>query len=118
MNSSEPQLRKRFDEEGRLVEETELRDGIPHGISQLWSSSGQLVGKAEYRDGKLHGEALLWNEAGVLVCRAHYAEGELHGQYESWWGDGRRKEDGMYKGGVRVAPYIWYDESGNVVQRL
>lgn len=118
MNSCDLQVRRRFDDQGRLVEETELQGGIPHGMSRLWSPSGKVIGEAEFKSGKLCGRALIWNEAGVLVCRAHYVDGELHGQYESWWSDGRRKEDGMYNDGVRVAPYVWYDQSGNVVQRL
>ena len=110
-------LLQRFDDQDRLVEETQLTGGTPHGISKLWTSTGVLIGQARYRDGKLDGEAFTWNVMGQLISKANYENGELHGQYQSWWDNGQEKESGLYVHDARAEPYVWYDHDGKVVQR-
>jgi antitoxin component YwqK of YwqJK toxin-antitoxin module len=110
------ELRQKFDDQHRLIQEWSEVDGVRHGIWRAWSSNGVLIFEAALENGLEEGESRMWDEAGSLVQVASFANGVLHGHFCSWWPNGQLKEEGEYREGQRIAPYVWYDQDGVVVQ--
>jgi antitoxin component YwqK of YwqJK toxin-antitoxin module len=109
------EVRRRVDEAGNFVEETEMVDGQPHGIRRIWSKARIQIGMAEFNRGKLHGRCLVWFDDGRLYIESSYFEGRLDGDYRSFWPNGKPREIGRYADGARVGKYQWFDETGALV---
>ncbi|HEU4322642.1 MAG TPA: hypothetical protein VFS21_05790 [Roseiflexaceae bacterium] len=101
-----------WSEEGVLVMEQALREGVPHGQLRIWHDNGQLSEDAWYEDGLEHGRtrqydwdgALIgsytmdrgtgvdvwFHRAGVLSEERHMRAGQRHG-YERWWDEDNQR---------------------------
>ncbi len=111
-----------WSEEGVLVMEQVLRDGVPHGRFRIWHDNGQLNEDAWYEDGLEHGRTRQYDSDGALIggytmdrgtgvdlwfCRPgvlseerHMRGGQRHG-YERWWEEDNRRvwEESHFWGG-------------------
>ena len=109
-------VRRRLDENGRVVEEAEYAGRQRQGTTRMWSPEGVLLAEAEYNAGRLHGRSRSWYENGQLHIDAFYVNNKLDGPYLSYWHDGTRKEVGSFKADRRVGTYCWFDVSGRLIQ--
>jgi hypothetical protein len=95
-----------WDEEGRLLMEYGLRDGLQHGLFRTWHDNGQLLERMWYERGKEHGTHeqydadgnligtytmvdgtgidVWFGGPGILAEERQYQDGERHG-FERWW---------------------------------
>jgi antitoxin component YwqK of YwqJK toxin-antitoxin module len=108
------EIKKRFHENGTLIEEDEYVGGLRHGVRRLWSPSGTLMGQAQYHNGRLSGKCLSWHENGARYVESAYTDHMLDGPYRSYWDNGNPKEKGEYRHGLRLAGYQWFDSSGTL----
>jgi antitoxin component YwqK of YwqJK toxin-antitoxin module len=59
-----------LDANDRIVEETTLRNGLPHGNRRQFYESGKISSELLYRDGQLDGPARFWDPAGSLLSES------------------------------------------------
>ena len=93
-------------------------DGKVEGRRRRWYQTGQLFSETEFVNGVKNGRIQEWSEAGVLLLYACLKNGEFDGQYEGWWDDGKPKEQGEFKDGVRQPGYCWFHADGSLWRKL
>jgi antitoxin component YwqK of YwqJK toxin-antitoxin module len=64
-----------YDEDGRLMRETPLKNGKKHGREYIWDESGYLESMEPYVDGKLHGLAKQYNRNGKIIGTYRFVHG-------------------------------------------
>lgn len=64
-----------YDEDGRLMRETPLKNGKKHGREYIWDESGFLESMEPYVDGKLHGLAKQYNRNGKIIGTYRFVHG-------------------------------------------
>lgn len=74
----------RYDEDGRLVQESHWRAGTLHGPTSLYGPNGQVVQRVMFVDGQLHGPAEILDEQGRLRMQLGFHEGRLQGDLLAW----------------------------------
>ncbi|WPB73965.1 hypothetical protein KYC5002_33630 [Archangium violaceum] len=74
----------RYDEDGRLVQESHWRAGTLHGPTSLYGPDGQVLQRVMFVDGQLHGPAELQDEQGRVRMRLGFHEDRLHGELLAW----------------------------------
>ncbi|GAB4197798.1 MAG: hypothetical protein OHK0022_16390 [Roseiflexaceae bacterium] len=119
-----------WSEEGVLLMEQALRDGVPHGRLRIWHDNGQLCEEGWYQDGREHGQTrqydwdgtligsytmdhgtgvdLWFMRPGVLSEERHMRDGQRHG-YERWW-----DEDNLH---VWEESHFWEGQEHGIFRR-
>ena len=92
-NENNVNIKKEFDEKGNLIEESHYQNGILHGMCHLWYQNGNKKLVTSYKMG---------------LC---------DGSYFSWWENGVKKEEGYFRNGKRIKKYIWYSETGEIINQ-
>lgn len=125
-----------WSEEGVLVMEQLLRDGVPQGHLRVWHENGHLCEEAWYEDGLEHGRTHQYDTNGVLIGgysmdrgtgvdlwfahpgvlseERHMRNGQRHG-YERWWDEDNRKvwEEGHFWEGLEHGIFRrWHHRGG------
>jgi hypothetical protein len=59
--------RRVYNEEGILVLETPMKDGLRHGREQTWDDEGNLLSIEPYAKGKIHGTAKQFGRNGKVI---------------------------------------------------
>nr|WRK65195.1 MORN repeat containing protein [Marseillevirus futianmevirus] len=111
----EGQLLK-WDEQGRVLEEVQYKEGKKDGVRVLFEPSKNRVYSIEtYRRDLLHGERKTFRE-GFLHSREIYARGELHGERTVYFCDFEEKiwkKQSFYRG-LKEGKFIEYGEDGTI----
>lgn len=113
MKHEHVEVKRRYDDNGELIEESQYIHGMKNGRETLWYN-GVMIVDANYRDGKLDGMCIEWNESGNKICESYFVMGDFDGPYFSWWDNGNKKEEGYYRRGARIGKYIYYTPTGDV----
>lgn len=84
-------VRRKLDDEGRVLCEEEYRQGLRWGASKEWYNSGRLYSESSFFRDVLHGTKREWQE------------------------DGSMAEESEYEYGVNIRKSAW-DQSGNLTE--
>lgn len=111
---NEISLKKKYDDNGNIIEEAYYSGDIRHGITSIFHPSGYKHSEIEFKNGKKDGKLVQWFEDGRKQIEAEFKDGQYHGNYCSWWENGNLKEKGRYQNGKRVGKYLWYKDDGTL----
>lgn len=78
----------KVDEDGRLIEQYYLNDGMAEGPFIKYHLNGRVQCQGEYLHGHGEGEMRMWDESGKLLRIIHASNGQLHGEWREWNADG------------------------------
>jgi antitoxin component YwqK of YwqJK toxin-antitoxin module len=117
-------IKRNYYKKGVKKSETQLANGVEHGICRAWYPSGQLKEEREYANGKMNGLWREWHENGQLSWETTQVNGQtLNGTDRRWREDGTpdyicEYQDGkihgkyykLEKDGTEVTEYWWHDK--------
>ena len=99
-------------EEGRLVEQQEIKKGVPEGWITLFSDDGSIGAKYETREGKKDGKELRFFPGTALPrLSLEWKEGVLHGTVKTWYENGQRESQRELSQNVKQGlAMAWYSD--------
>lgn len=103
-------------ENGQLMLQEELVDGVRNGLTKGWHDNGKPAGQGMYVDGVRQGEWTVWYGNGVKLQEGLYKDGQQDGPWTYWYDNGKRKEAGDFVAGTRVGQWTWWDREGSMVR--
>lgn len=103
-----------YDAHGRLLQEAEYVDDLPHGVTTLYAD-GRVLCSQTYRRGVLEGEMLCYAPSGTVSARLPYRDGRLHGQAR-FFHDDQLLRRATYRAGRLDGPCEDFDAFGHPVQ--
>jgi hypothetical protein len=75
-----------YNQEGRLVKETSMKDGLRHGREIEWYDDGVLVLVEPYFEGKIHGLAKQYGRSGKVIGTYRLVHGTGYDIWRwEWW---------------------------------
>ena len=105
---------KKFDENGRLIEHVEYKDG--KGLRKCWHENGQLYLKENYINDKKEGLSEMWYENGKPMIQENYKNGKKDGVCK-YWQSGHLHAD-TYKNNILDGISESWFENGNLYSRM
>jgi antitoxin component YwqK of YwqJK toxin-antitoxin module len=108
-----------WDESGRLLEESNSKNGKIHGTVRRYFPSGGLYSESTWVDGNLNGPAREWTESKILKREESYKDGSLDGDVILFYEDGKKYQQETYQNGklkqyTRHFPHGGVFEAGSV----
>ena len=125
-----------LDEKGSRTAEGTIRNGLPEGDWQFYSSEGKLTAETRMQAGRMTGPQILFNpdgrqrafntlvegrrqgpstlfhSDGSVSDNLNYLGDQLEGPAQGWWPDGTPRYTATWKGGKLEGPSIEYFPSG------
>lgn len=98
---------------GVLAKRYRKLDGKAEGVWLEWFDTGGLRFFSEWKDGKGDGVWLYFHPNGQLRYRAWVIADIWDGPTEGWHPNGAMEFSGRMAGGYKLAPFGYWDESGN-----
>lgn len=78
--------RRVYNEKGRIVRETALRDGKRHGNEIEWDDDGALLSVEPYFEGQIHGLAKQYSRSGKIIGTYRFKHGTGYDIWRwEWW---------------------------------
>src|SRR4051812_48385241 len=78
--------RRIYNEKGRIVRETPLKDGKKHGNEIEWKDDGTLLSVEPYCDGHIHGRAKQYGRSGKIIGTYRFVHGTGYDIWRwEWW---------------------------------
>ena len=69
-NGEEPEVKKDFYDNGKLLSEVHIKNGKEEGLGTWWYESGRKKYKTHYKNGKQEGLTTEWYESGEKKYQA------------------------------------------------
>ena len=90
-------------------------NGKRAGTYREWNSKGKKVKDIDYSNGKRIREYLVLKDgSGFMEINKVY--GTLDGSWTKWYADGKKEEEGKYKGGIKVGTWSRFSMAGTIVE--
>jgi antitoxin component YwqK of YwqJK toxin-antitoxin module len=102
------------DADGKLLKSISMKDGVPHGETQIFDENGQLANKLNYDSGQLSGPAEFFF-AGKPTMIASFANGKLEGE-ATLFSNGVKVGVTNFKDGLFDGEFTSFDNVGNVIR--
>ena len=93
----------------------EYRDGKKWGVRKKWYENGQLMQDSQYADGVAHGLMQEWHENGERMAEGSFKEGKLDGFVRRWYDDGKREAEYPYKDGELNGIVLQWNRKGVMI---
>ena len=90
---------------GKVKSSGTYKDGIPEGVTRIYSEEGLIIAGKTYSNG-------------FVVAEGIYDErGYQQGKWREYYTDGKLKSEGDYIDGKRTGEWIYYYQNGKIEQR-
>ncbi len=105
---------------GNLQSTVNYKDGLVDGDAYFYYDNDKNTKMAEiqYSDDLIDGVYMEYYENGAQKALLHYEEGVLNGEAEYYYRTGRTKIKGKYKNGRKKGKWYFYDEKGNLINKV
>ena len=107
-------VKKEYYESGKLMAETNYRNGKPDGITRVYYESGALRSEANFAKGELDGINKLYYESGTLGAEINFRNGVQDGTTRVYYENGTIKYIDTYKNGQHTDRQA-YDPDGKLI---
>jgi antitoxin component YwqK of YwqJK toxin-antitoxin module len=98
-------VKNEYYDNGKVKTSGTYKDGIPEGVTRIYSEDGLIIGGKTYSNG-------------FVVAEGIYDErGYQQGKWKEYYNDGKLKSEGEYKDGKRIGEWIYYHNNGKIEQR-
>ena len=78
--------RRVYNEKGRIVRETALKNGMRHGNEIEWDDDGRLLFVEPYFEGQIHGRAKQYGRSGKVIGTYRFVHGTGYDIWRwEWW---------------------------------
>jgi hypothetical protein len=103
--------RRFYNEKGRIVRETPLRDGKKHGNEIEWDDDGTLLSVEPYFEGQIHGRAKQYGRSGKVIGTYRIVHGTGYDIWRGEWWEGFAPVSEVHslQGGVPHGYEWWLD---------
>ncbi|MFD0861268.1 toxin-antitoxin system YwqK family antitoxin [Sungkyunkwania multivorans] len=98
-----------------IMNKENYKDGVLHGLSQVYYKNGQLLEELHYEDGVLQGAYAKYYPNGQLDHKFVYVDGKIEGPVIYYDVHGKKISEGNYKNNKRVGIWNFY-EDGKIVE--
>jgi len=105
---------------GNLQSTVNYNEGLVDGDAYFYYDNDKNTKMAEvqYSDDLIDGVYMEYYENGAQKALLHYEEGILNGEAEYYYRTGRTKIKGKYKNGRKKGKWYFYDEKGNLINKV
>ena len=103
-------------------------NGLECGDWQSWDENGRLISRGSYASGRMGGEWIFFYPEGPVSSRGCYSDGKKIGEWSEFYASGGvmctgsygpgSNSSGMYGQNVRVGAWVFFDERGEVKERV
>ena len=122
-----------YDKIDKIMSQGIIKEGLLYGDWVFYYENGNKKAEGEFRKGQfelgcsgsgkfdaasiMNGKWTFWNEDGSIniVCRFspnNYKEGILNGKFTKWYGNGQKKEEGIYHNGMKNGIWTYWYSNG------
>jgi antitoxin component YwqK of YwqJK toxin-antitoxin module len=102
------------DTSGILLEKGNLKNGIPHGIRELYYPDGQVKVRERYVDGRLDDLYEYFHPNGVAELKGYYIDGEMYGLWRKYTKEGQLVEEVLMIHNEENGPFTEYFPNGKI----
>ena len=74
-NGEEPEVKKEFYDNGKLLSEFHIKNGKEEGLETKWSKNGGKQHEKTWKNGKQDGIRKEWDEDGKLTFQGNFVDG-------------------------------------------
>jgi antitoxin component YwqK of YwqJK toxin-antitoxin module len=74
-NGEEPEVKKEFYDNGKLLSEFHIKNGKEEGLTTKWYESGEKKYEVLWKNGKQDGIRKEWDEDGKLTFQGNFVDG-------------------------------------------
>lgn len=97
------------DRNGKPSQQCILLDGERCGWYRRWERDGRLLEETEYRHGRRHGRSRTYQDGGYVLDQ-HFVDDRLDGEERRYDRAGNLRHRGQYVQGERTGRWVWWDE--------
>lgn len=101
---------------GKLVNETEFRNGLLNGDDISYYSDGSIESKSTYKDGNLIGDTIRYYENGNTKSKSKHTNEGLAGEYLEYYENGNIKTKASVKNNKLDGEIKIYSTTGNILK--
>ena len=108
-----------YNQNGTLSSRVEYSSGKRHGVERKFYMEGNdIAEEINWKDSIKHGAWNQYFQSGQLKFTVTYIDGKLEGQYVSWYPDGKKEVEGMYRNGTPDGEWKRYHENGEYISTI
>ena len=96
--------------------ENEINNEMLHGVSKYWDDEGNLINMVNYVNNLAHGEWINYYLSGKIRSISNYQFGIKEGIETTYYENGNKKTEIMYKNGSKISEPILWNESGSLIE--
>ena len=96
--------------------ENEINNEMLHGVSKYWDNEGNLINMVNYVNNLAHGEWTNYYLSGKIRSISNYQFGIKEGLETTFYENGNKKTEIMYKNGSKISEPILLNESGSLIE--
>jgi antitoxin component YwqK of YwqJK toxin-antitoxin module len=101
-----------------LTYKNDKKDGVAYSYFINDDTNQTLYVKMDFLDDEMNGISEEYNRSGVLIEKAQWKDGLYEGAYQSFYPQGGKKEEGMYKAGELIGNATVYYVNGNTSYQM
>jgi len=94
------------------------KNGVKHGISQVYFNNGNIFDETNWVNGVKHGEWIQYFQSGEMQMVTYYEKGVLHGCFNVFFENGDPEIVGRHENNVRHGTWMFYDKKGQELLQL
>ena len=107
------------DDQGRLVAEYEMRDGVKHGKFVGYHPDGSIFEESTYINGQVHGIRSLFFEGNKKIQTSEtYVNGVMDGLFEEYHINGQVSFTGLFVNDAMDGVWKKYNEVGQLIEEV
>lgn len=109
------QVKKRFDEQGRLKADVEISNGKRNGIARNYYESGAVHSEIHYVNDIKHGNSIWYFPNGKTYRVTPYVHGKKNGEQKKYYENGKLLASIPYKNDTLQPGTLEYTKSGKLI---
>lgn len=115
-NTSEIQIKKRYDKKGNLKSDVELLKGVRHGVAHNYYTDGSIHSTINYKNGDKEGISTWFYENGKPYRKTPFIKGQKHGTQKKYYKTGLLMAEIPYNKNELQPGTKEYTETGKLIK--
>ncbi|MFC2136608.1 toxin-antitoxin system YwqK family antitoxin [Bacteroidota bacterium] len=111
------QIRKKYNDEGRVVTEVPYRDNLKHGVAKHYYPSGKVSMEIPYVNNLKHGTSYYYYTNGSVYRTTPYINGQINGIRKKYYENGKLMAEIPYRNNEPIPGLKEWTEDGTLLTK-
>ncbi len=116
-NDSEIQVRKKYNDEGRVITEVPYRGNLKHGVAKHFYPNGKVSMEIPYVNNQKQGTSYYYYTNGNVFRTTPYVNGKIQGIRKKYYENGKLMAEIPYRNGQPISGLKEWTEDGKLLTR-